>query len=343
MKNILVAIMLLATASIYAQQKNDTITKWMGNRPDGHAPISVMGDHVHGKGKFMISYRYMYMNMEDLKRGNDDVSNESVLLPNGGNYMVTPTKMPMQMHMFGGMFAPTDNLTLMAMAMIVENEMDHITAMGGEFTTTSAGFGDTKISGLYKFFNKNASILHGKLGVSLPTGSIDEMDVIPASAPNEVILPYPMQIGSGTFDVETGLTYLWQSNTISGGNQLDAVLRTGKNDNEYRLGNRYSLDNWIAYKATNWLSFSARVEGLLISEIEGANPLLNPTMVITADTSNSGGTFINGGLGFNIYVSKGTLKNLRLGFEFASPLLQDVNGVQLKINETITTGIQYAF
>ena len=33
-------------------------------RPDAHAPISVMGDHTHGEGEWMLSYRYMTMDME---------------------------------------------------------------------------------------------------------------------------------------------------------------------------------------------------------------------------------------------------------------------------------------
>ena len=69
----------------------------------------------------------------------------------------------------------------------------------------------------------------------------------------------------------------------------------------------------MAFKATKWLSFSARLEGLIVEEIDGANPNLNPMMVITADTRNSGGTYINSGLGFNMYCSKGALKNMRLG------------------------------
>jgi hypothetical protein len=39
--------------------------QWTSARPDGHAPISVMGDHYHKKGEFMFSYRFMPMWMED--------------------------------------------------------------------------------------------------------------------------------------------------------------------------------------------------------------------------------------------------------------------------------------
>ncbi|WP_281987600.1 transporter [Aquimarina aggregata] len=338
MKKYIYALFIVATHFFYAQEEN---TKWTGSRPDGHAPISVMGDHTHGKGEVMFSYRYMYMNMEDLNRGSENVPFSNALRPNDV-YMVTPTSMPMNMHMLGMMYAPSDKITLVAMVNYLSSEMDHITAMGGTFTTESSGFGDTKISALYKFFNKNKQQLHAQAGISIPTGSIDKMDIIPASAPNQVILPYPMQIGSGTWDTELALTYLKQWNIISYGAQARTTLRIGENDNEYRLGNKYSFNNWLAVKAADWLSFSGRVELGAIDKIEGTNPALNPMMVITADTANSGMTYANAGLGLNLYAFKGSLKDLRLGFEAAVPLFQNMNGVQLRTKETLTLGLQYA-
>lgn len=343
MKKIVMALLATVMVTVLYAQESQQAQPWSSNRPDGHAPISVMADHTHKKGGFMLSYRYMNMQMEGLKRGSDDVSFGSVLRPNGGEYLVTPTEMPMEMHMLGAMYAVSDKLTLTAMLGYMSMTMDHITAMGGTFTTESSSITDLKIGGLYTFFNKNRQQLHGKAGLSLPTGSIDEMDVTPASMGNEVILPYPMQIGSGTVDVLLGATYLWQTDSFSGGNQLNSVVRTGTNDREYRLGDVYSLNNWVAYKATDWISFSGRIQGSLVSEISGANPLLDPLMVITADTRNSGGTFVDAGLGINLYANQGTLKNVRLGFEFATPVFQDVNGVQLKREETLTAGVQYAF
>jgi len=333
------AILMMATIALCAQEPNNTtIEKWSAGRPDGHAPISVMGDHMHGKGEWMFSYRYMAMKMEDLKQGSDDATFDDALT----NYMVTPTKMPMNMHMLGAMYAPSDKLTVMAMINIMEMEMDHVTRMGGMFTTEVSGFGDVKISGLYKFFNKNRQTMHSQLGLSIPTGSVTESDVIPASAPNEAVLPYPMQIGSGTFDTNLALTYLCQGDIFSYGGQLRGIFRFGQNEREFRYGNRYSLNNWLGIKAANWLSFSARLEGVLVGEIDGLDPNLNPLMVITADTVNSGGHNLNSGLGFNLYAPSGALKNLRLGFEFGIPLYQDLNGIQLKNKETITLGLQYS-
>lgn len=339
MKIQLAAICIMATIALCAQESNEeTIEKWSAGRPDGHAPISVMGDHMHGKGEWMFSYRYMHMNMADLMRGKDNVSFDDAL----ADYMVTPTEMPMKMQMLGAMYAPSDNITLMVMANYLSMTMDHITRMGGTFTTEVSGIGDVGVSGLFRFFNTNKNTMHAQVGFSIPTGGVSEKDVIPTSAPDKVVLPYPMQLGSGTFDTNLGLTYLCQGETFSYGAQLRGIIRFGENERSFSYGNRYSFNNWLGVKATDWLSFSARLEGIAAGEINGLDPNLNPGMVITADTNNSGGTYLNSGLGFNIYAPKGVLKNLRFGFEFGYPLYQDLNGFQLKNKETLTLGLQYS-
>ncbi len=353
MKKIFLLILAMFCLNINAQeehahhQKMDTVSK-MDYSIHKHstnltAPISIMGSHMHDKGSWMFSYRFMNMNMKDLRQGTNDISN---LDAHNEGYMVTPLKMPMKMHMLGVMYAPSNKLTLVLMANIAEREMDlqgrMMSGMLVPFSTKSSGFGDLKISGMYKLFNKNKQEIYTQFGFSIPTGSIDIKDVTPMSMGNEVILPYPMQIGSGTVDANLGVTYLGQSDKISWGNQLKGTMRFGKNDNDYRLGNQYKLNNWLAVKANNWLSFSARLEGIVIGEIEGANPILNPMMVTTADTNNSGGTYINYGFGINTYISEGSFNNFRFGFEVGFPIYQKVNGIQLKQNENLMFGVEYS-
>lgn len=339
MTKYITAILVMASIALCAQENTDEKTKkWSAGRPDGHAPISVMGDHMHGKGEWMFSYRYMYMNMEDLKQGNSDASFDDALAA----YMVSPTQMPMNMHMLGSMYAPSDRLTLMVMFNYLTMSMDHITRMGGTFTTETAGFGDVSLSGMYKLLDKNRQVVHARLGISIPTGSISEEDVTPASAPSTVELPYPMQLGSGNFDTQVAVTYLFQSAIFSYGAQLSSVVRVDENDREYSLGNRYALKQWMGLKLGSHFSLGATLEGLLVGDINGADPNLNPMMVITADTNNSGGNILNGGLGVNYYIPTGTLQNLRFGLEFGYPLYQDLNGIQLKNRETLTLGLQYA-
>jgi hypothetical protein len=316
---------------------NNDPNKWSGSRPDGHAPIGVMGDHTHSKGEFMASYRYMFMEMDGNRDGTSSVSDREVL----EDFMVTPVDMTMQMHMVGAMYGVSDNLTLMAMVPYVFKEMEHLTRMGTRFTTNSEGFGDIKTSALYTVFDKDKQRVHLNLGVSFPTGSIKERDDTPAG--DDQILPYPMQIGSGTFDLLPGITYLSQSGKGSWGAQALTTLRLGKNDNGYRLGNKYQLSGWVARNWTDWLSTSLRLTGTTWGDIDGEDDRLNPMMIPTADPDLRNGTQINLGFGINLYAPEGNLKGSRLAMEFELPILRDLDGPQLETDWQFTVGLQSSF
>ena len=341
-KIIFIGIFMFLFQVVNAQKITSQNNEWKSSRPDGHAPISVMGDHYHKKGDLMFSYRYMNMYMKGLEQNGTTITNDAA---HDAGYMVTPLSMPMNMHMLGIMYAPTDKITLMAMANYITNDMDlqmRMMGMKTKFSTASSGFGDVKLGVLYKFINKNRQSLHGLVNIFIPTGSLEATDQTPMSSPNEILLPYPMQVGSGTYDMDLGLTYLGQTNHVSWGSQLKATYRFGSNEYDYSLGNRYSLNSWFAVKTTDWLSISVRMEILSVAKTNGENPNLTPMMVTTANTENSGGNYINTGLGFNIYAFKGSLKNVRLGAEYALPIYQDLNGIQLEQKQTITLGLQYS-
>ncbi len=319
-----------------SEDKNDP-EKWSSSRPDGHAPIGVMGDHAHEKGEFMFSYRYMFMSMDGNRDGTNSLSDSEVLQ----DFMVTPVDMTMQMHMFGAMYGVSDNVTLMASVPYVSKEMEHLTRMGERFTTNSEGIGDIKTTALYTIFNQDKQRLHLNLGVSFPTGSINEKDDTPAG--DDQILPYPMQIGSGTFDLLPGITYLGQSQQGSWGAQALTTLRLGKNDNGYRLGNKYQLSGWVARNWTDWLGTSLRLTGTTWGDIDGADDRLNPMMIPTADPDRRSGTQINLGFGLNLYAPKGDLKGSRLAMEFELPILRDLDGPQLETDWQLTLGLQSSF
>jgi hypothetical protein len=252
--------------------------------------------------------------------------------------------MTMNMHMFGLMYAPADPVTLMVMLPILDLDMDHQTGMGGMFTTSSSGIGDLGLSALVKLVNRNRNSLHLNLGVSLPTGSIEEVDLTPASAPNEAQLPYPMQTGSGTTDLEPGMTYLGQTADWSWGLQGRGTFRVSDNDRSYRLGNVGQATSWLARRWNQWISTSIRLQGRTTGNVKGADPALNPAMVPTADPDLRGGTRIDVGLGLNFEVaSRGPLHGQRLAVEFLLPAYQSLDGPQLENDYTLVIGWQYAF
>lgn len=320
---------------------------WSSARPDGHAPIGVMGDHTHGGGEFMISYRFMHMGMSGSLDGTTALNDADIIGPNGPyGFLITPTDMPMQMHMLGLMYAPTDALTMMAMVPAVNSSMDHITRAGGMFNTKSSGLGDVSLTALYRFATPGRQRVHAGLGMSFPTGSITEMGVTPMSAPNEVQLPYPMQTGSGTFDVKPSLTYLGQADSWSWGGQANSTVRLGENDQMYRLGNVYAGTIWGARKLGDAVSGSIRTEARNWGNIDGASPVYNMmvmgNMVPTVFPDLRAGTRVDVGAGLNVLLPHGVLEGLRFAAEATMPVYQSLDGPQLETDFSVMFGLQYA-
>lgn len=321
-------------------------------RADGHAPIGVMGDHLHKKGEWMLSYRYMYMDMEGSRIGTNRVSRQEIAAD--PTIAVVPTKMAMQMHMLGAMYAPSDRITLMAMLPILDKDMDHITFAGGDpdivkgtFNTRATGLGDINLSSLIGIYNNGTTNIHLNAGLSLPTGSITERDDVlspMAMGPQNptLRLPYAMQLGTGTFDLLPGITLQSRSGDFSYGAQYMARIHLGTNDEGYSWGDKHELTAWAAYQWAPWISTSLRVIASTQDTIDGRDSQIGAP-VQTADPDNYGGERIDLLGGVNLIVPSGTMKGHRFALEAGAPIYQDLNGPQMERDFTLTFGWQKAF
>ena len=303
------------------------------SRPDAHAPLGVMGDHIHHKGELMLSYRYMRMDMEGMRDGTESLSAQEVFAEGFG---VTPTSMDMQMHMWSAMYAPLEWLTLMAMVPYVELSMDHVTALGGSFTTQSRGLGDIALSGLVRLVETERHSLHAGVGIVTPSGSVRKNDLAFAR------IPYPMQLGSGSTSLQPTLTWNGQFGGLSFGAQAGGVIRLHENDEGYTLGDRAMLTSWGAWRLIDALSLSLRVAFEHEGNIDGADPLIGGP-VPTADPSRQGGERLDLGFGANYYFSDGPLKGIRLALETLVPTWQRLDGPQLETDWSVIAGVQYSF
>ena len=186
---------------------------------------------------------------------------------------------------------------------------------------------------------KHRVILNSAL--SIPFGDIDERDDTPAAA--QAQLPYPMQLGSGTVDFKPGLTYLGQSENWSWGAQGIGTFRIGRNSNDYSLGDRFESTAWLALEISKNLSASFRSAWSVWNNIDGADPLLNPNVVPTADPLLRGGRRVDLGAGLNFLFTDGPLKAFRLAGEFLFPVYENLDGPQLETEWNATFGIQKSF
>lgn len=314
--------------------------EWTASRPDGHAPIGVMADHTHEHGEFMVSYRFMRMFMEGNLDGNDELDVSDI----HESFMVAPLDMTMTMHMAGLMYAPSDVVTLLVMTNWLDQSMNHQTRHGGMFEAASSGLGDTSLGALVGVKRTGPVRLHLNAGVSIPTGSIEETGVNPMSMGRAVQMPYPMQLGSGTWDFTPGVTVLGMSESVSWGLQARTKVRMGENSRGYTKGGETEATLWLAVKPSDRLSLSARMLTRSWDNYSGHDAAYaNPMMAPTVNEQRRGGTRVDLPLGLNFYFPEGALSGHRIAAEWHIPVYQSLQGPQLGTDWILTIGWQKSF
>jgi hypothetical protein len=302
-----------------------------------HGPLGVMQDHMHDKGEWMLSYRYMRMDMGGTKVGSNSISTAET----HQQFMVSPTNMEMDMHMLGAMYGVSSKVTVMAMVPYLNKSMDHVTRMGGRFNTSTNGVGDIKLAAMVSLLKEAGQSAHLNLGISLPTGSIGERAAIPINP--DAQLPYPMQIGSGTWDLMPGITFTGTSNRLYWGAQAMATIRTGTNSRDYRLGNKFQLTAWNMFRLTPAFDAGMRVSYNRWGNVHGVDAELIPMLVQTANADLQGGDRVDISFALNYQVQGGTLQGHRLAAEFTLPVYQKLDGPQMEHNWSLMIGWQKAF
>ncbi len=318
---------------------------------DSHGPISLMGDHMHKKGEVMFSYRFGHMLMNNVMNGTKSLGIDEVTsAPNGasnglGGYMNSPISMKMDMHMFGAMYALKDNITIMIMTSYLEKEMtqQRMRMSGGaRFDVNSSGIGDTRISGLFRIFQNDYTKTHIGVGLSLPTGSIDERDNTPAST--NARLGYAMQNGTGTVDPFFFVNNVNSYGRLKFGEQFYfKTSASGKNSKNYEYGDNFDATIWSSFRWRDNISTSIKINYNYQNKMEGSDNEMNPRMSPAMDARNRGHQKLNFGFGVNFINYNEFLKNHRLGIEGIFPVYKQYRGIQMKENYKLTLGWQYSF
>jgi hypothetical protein len=290
-------------------------------------PINVLGSHTHLSGEWMVGYHYMLMEMDGERNGTRRVRHQETLQ----QYPVAHTSMTMSMHMLELMHAPNDALTLMAMLPYKRMSMDHLNRAGVRYRTESDGIGDLLLMGLYTFRGnprqKGNRVLFN-VGLSVPTGSTSKRDDTPSQ--RNAKLEYAMQLGSGTWDLVPGITYLGESRHWAWGAQALGTLRLGENDSGYRFGNEFRVTGWGTYRVNDWFAPSVRLDWRRWGNIHGRDPDLNPALNPAFDPDKQKGRRLDLFVGAMLYAPEGSLKGHRLTIEAGTPLYQSLAGPQLE-------------
>ena len=292
---------------------------------------AVLGGHVHNEGEWMPMVHVMAMQMDGLRDGTRSLSTTEILQ----DFMVAPTEMETTRVLAGVMYGWSDRMTLSAMVPYVSKSMTHATAMGG-FTTDAEGVGDLQLATLYALWEDYEANLVTELGLHVPTGSTDERDATPMGSSQK--LPYPMQLGSGTWDVAAGLTYTRAGESVGWGASARSLLRLGANDEDYSLGDRLEASTWAQYELSDSVAATLRLKGLRWGSIDGADSELMPATVPTANAAFSGGTRVDVAAGIELYSGGGTLAGHSFHLEFGVPVYESLTGPQMSTESWVMLG-----
>jgi len=228
----------------------------------GNMPLNIPGAGTPEPHEFRVKMNLSWGKMVGLRRGTSNRSTKDTL----GQYMMTQRKMDMYMSNVSVGYAFSDRFFAGIMGMYMEKDMEMIRRGGRRSSMNSQGAGDTMLmtktllyADDYLIPTSQVSLL---LGVSIPTGSIDQDDT-------GQILPYSMQLGSGTFDPFIGVLYEGSSSPFWWGANASYLARAYENYKSYNLGDEYRLDLYGMYQLRHNLVGELQIKGKYVGDIEG--------------------------------------------------------------------------
>jgi hypothetical protein len=196
---------------------------------------------------------------------------------------------------------------------------------GGHHEHATGGLGDISVGALVRLLSTPAHELHLGLALSLPTGSVNQ------KGSSGELLDYGMQPGSGTWDVQPGLTYNGSYRRWFWGAQVGGVVRLQEeNRSGYALGDLLQTSAWLGYGFNDWVAASLRGVYTVQGGIEGRYNAPSMQMGPMDFPSNYGGRFADVGVGLSFAVPGRKAAGDRIGIEWLEPVGDDVNGYQLE-------------
>lgn len=277
-----------------------------GEKPriDDHAPIGVMADHYHKKGEWMASARWMSMGMGD-----------------PANTMMGPQEMDGNMVMIGGMYAPSDKLTIAAGISYVDRSMEMV-MMGHEIERSADGIGDMRVMAITPVFDDGNQRLLFSIGGSIPTGDTSETDAMGN------LVPLTMQPGNGGWSIRPGATYSLFGDGWSFGLQAAGTFWLDGDDTGAKAGDSWHLTGWGSLTVNDRFSLSGRLAYEDMNRWRGVPAF-----------AGSPRERLRGFVGANFYV----VGTHRLGIEVGLPLSESRGANNLETGTTVIVGWQKSF
>ncbi|MFT5051482.1 MAG: hypothetical protein ACI8QZ_002900 [Chlamydiales bacterium] len=303
--------------------------------PVGTTPLLVQ------KGRWRFSARIESHEYDGLGDRTDDITSAHAFATKG--YSFVPTSQTSQTTRFEVGYGVSDDLTLGIEVPYLDKQMDNVTSTGGTFRTESKGIGDVRLWAHNKWLRWGSEQAVWSVAFNIPTGSFDETDVRPGAA-GPVVLPYSMQLGSGTYDITPMASWSGYEDRWSWGGSLQHTWRLGgPNDRRYELGTYRAASLWAGRELTKSLIGNFGIRWSRQADIHGQDPALNPALSPSEHPNQQKAKRLDFTTGLTFYQPKGRLTGLRLGLEIGFPIYQKLRGPQLSTDYFTTLGLRWSF
>jgi len=299
-------------------------------------PVGVrFGETLEGR-RLRIAYSWERIQSRGLRVGNDHVSPEFVLAPppDGLGFARTPRSLEVTVHTFEVAYAPHPRVTLIAQLPFIQKELETRDGGGLHRQDQTEGVGDVGFVLLVPFIRKGQESSQVHVGFDAPTGAIRR-------GGDQRRLPYPSQIGNGTWDLEWGWTYRGAWNRLSWGGQATGRHPMGRNGLKYREGSHFAGTVWGAAGIVEGLGLSFRMKWEKQNNFEGFDRSLRPAEDPSENGKLRGGEHITLYPGVSLELP--LLGGQRISVEVGVPVYQRLDGPQLERDWSVKTAWQWVY
>lgn len=316
--------------------------------------VEIGGEKLKHAQKWELSASFKKLDIGGYKNGTRDLSFDEVLFSAGEmrtqqNYPVVPTFICQVAFSLSAKYQIDHNTAIGVQVPYLMQDTEHISSVPGfaDFTLSSKGLGDIAVGLSRKLSSRKNQNISIQAGLRLPVGDINVMGDTPRGGAGTMErLPYTMQLGSGTLDLTGGFNYGRQFNSVKLNANVNAVVRTGTNDNNYRLGNNYAANFSATHVGHTHFEPFAKASLRKINSINGIDKGLTipgefPFPASITDPSNYGGEKIVLTAGTKLCLDSHCDSNVT--GEIGVPIYQNLNGIQPKEQSRISLALGTRF
>jgi len=301
-------------------------------RPDAHAPAAIGEDRILPPLTFEALYTLRVRNHEGIILGSDELPPILILQ----DWEMAATELSVVRHELEIRAGILDWLGASLRLPVETRSATFVTQQFSVGSVSTTEFGDPELHLLYGLHDMWPYRAHISLGVSAPTGPTDTRGVLPNAPSERRLLPYPLQIGDGTWALLPAATFVAENAAGTVGMRAQARIPLGENNRGWTRGTEVNADLWMGYRFSPWISGSARLSFTQLGNVSGIDMAMNPLSSPLAHPDVQGGNRVALPIGVNILFPQGPLRGNRLSAEVFLPVRQDLDGPQVKPSYGLT-------